>query len=50
MKLPKIITDPSCKGCQKRKEWLVGAAHRTKKFMARTVEKGSNAARRVIKR
>lgn len=45
MKLPKILTDPPCKGCQKRKEFLAKTARDFKSHFKRS----SNAARRLLR-
>lgn len=50
MKLPKIITDPSCTGCQKRKALLIGLVAKGKEKARKAKTVGSNAARRIISR
>ena len=50
MKLPKMLTDPDCKGCQKRKRLLIGLVAKGKEKARKARTAGSNAARRIISR
>ncbi len=48
MNITKILTEP-CKGCTRRKEWLKKVSRDVRKHYAKQFEKGSNAARRIIR-
>lgn len=50
MPLPKILTDPPCKGCQKRRALLLGLVAKGKEKARKAKTAGSNAARRIISR